>query len=63
MVLAGNVKVLIPHHMDLFKDEAEYEPLIELLEEEVHKVAPDCLVISPERLKWYQFGMTVSADM
>ena len=62
MVAEGNVKVLIPHHMDLFKDESEYEPLIDILEQEVHKVAPDCLVITPERLKWYHFGMTVSAD-
>jgi hypothetical protein len=48
--------------MDLFKDEAEYEPLIDILEQEVHKVAPDCLVITPERLKWYRFGMSVSAE-
>ena len=63
MVAAGNVKVLIPHHMDLFKDKAEYEPLIDILEQEVHKVAPDCLVVAPERLKWYNFGMMVSTDM
>lgn len=62
MVAAGGIKVLIPHHMDLFKDEAEYEPLIDILEEEVHKLAPDCLVITPERLKWYHFGMMVSAE-
>ncbi len=62
MVAAGNIKVLIPHHMDLFKDEAEYNPQIDILEREVHKVAPDCLVITPERLKWYSFGMSVLPD-
>lgn len=60
MVAAGNIKVLIPHHMDLVKTEEEYNPLIDVLEQEVHKVAPDCLVITPERLKWYNFGMAVT---
>lgn len=60
MVAAGNIKVLIPHHMDLFKDEEEYNPLIDVLEQEVHKVAPECLIITPERLKWYHFGMAVT---
>ena len=60
MAAAGGVKVLIPHHMDLFKDEEVYNPLIDQLEQEVRRAAPNCLTITPERLKWYRFGMSVS---
>ncbi len=62
MVAAGGVKVLVPHHMDLTKDESEYAPLLAALEREVHRAAPDCLVITPEKRKWYSFALTVEAE-
>lgn len=61
-VQAGGIKVLIPHHMDLAKTEDPYDPLIDILEQEVHKVAPDCLVIKPERKKWHHFCMAVTVE-
>ncbi len=61
MVAAGGVKVLIPHHMDLKKDEGVYGPLLERMEAIVHEKSPDCLVITPERLKWYNIGLQVTA--
>lgn len=60
MIAAGNVKVLIPHHMDLTRSDAEYAPLLDLLETEVHKRAPGCLVVHPERLQWLSFGLSVT---
>ena len=59
MCAAGGVKVLIPHHMDLVKTDEEYAPALEVLEAEVKKAAPDCLVIAPERLRRYDFGLCV----
>jgi len=60
LVKAGEIKILIPHHMDLAEAEEVYNLRIMRLEEEMKKIAPQCLVITPERLKWYQFGISVS---
>lgn len=62
MVKAGGAKVLIPHHMDLKKDDDVYAPLLVELEKTVHETSPDCLMITPERLKWYNIGFQVSAE-
>lgn len=58
----SGVKVLIPHHMDLTKTEDVYNPHIDELERAVHRLSPDCLVITPERLKWYSFGLRIAAQ-
>ena len=61
MAEAGDVKVLIPHHMDLAMSEDVYLPRIEEMERAVHARVPGCTVITPERLKWYHMGLSVWA--
>ena len=62
LVRAGNIRVMIPHHMDLKRTEAEYMPRIDELERQVKAVAPGCTVIHPEHLKWMHFGLGVYGD-
>lgn len=45
-------KVLIPHHMDLKKTEAEYMPAVEQLAEEFKKLVPDGVFICPKNGQW-----------
>ena len=59
--IRGDIKVLIPHHMDLAMSEDVYLPRIEEMERAVHARVPGCTVITPERLKWYHMGLSVWA--
>lgn len=61
LVKESGVKVMIPHHMDLHKTEDYYLPRIAALEDELQKIAPNCLVVVPEHKKWYNIGIYVSA--
>ena len=60
MCAAGHVKVLFPHHMDLKRKEEEYLPLLEKLTDVMKEQSPETLVVTPEHLKWYDVGLTVS---
>lgn len=60
MCAAGHVKVLFPHHMDLKRKEEEYLPLLEKLTDVMKEQSPETLVVTPEHLRWYDVGLTVS---
>ncbi|MCQ2437479.1 MAG: MBL fold metallo-hydrolase [Clostridia bacterium] len=62
MAAVGNVKVIIPHHMDLSHPKEYWLPRVEKLDEVIKKTVPGCTVITPEYLKWYHFGMGMYAD-
>ncbi len=59
---AGNIKVILPHHMDLTQSEETYFSRIDALEEQIRLRAPGCAVIHPEHLKWYHFGLGMYAE-
>lgn len=52
LAAASGCKVLIPHHMDLFKTKDVYMPKVEKLREEFLRRVPGGLFICPENGQW-----------
>lgn len=54
LAAASGCKVLIPHHMDLFKTREEYLPGVEKLKAEFARLVPDGVVIEPRNNVWME---------
>lgn len=59
---AANLKVFLPHHMDLGKAPEEYLPRIDALEVYMREACPSCTVIHPRQLQWMDFGLGFRAQ-